>query len=435
MYFNTHSIKVILLINCMAFTWLPISNACSMYKVTDTDKTMVGCNHDAWGTQPVIWFEKASAELAYGACFTGSRMVAPNKFVPQSAMNEAGLAYSRLTAYHPKKEQNTEGKKQITNEVEYLSDILHQCATIADVKRYVSAYDRSFFMEDVFIYVDKSGDYLVVEPYELVEGNDPAYVLSNFCPSITNVQHARQIERYRNGADYLDNGALSTDLAYCRAVSDTMHVCRKRNGDGTLLTSIWNTQDGLVNLYFYHDFESTAQFNLQEELSKDNRLVHIPTLFPKNAEFERLKSYVTPYNTPPLRLGLVALGGFLCLLALIYTISFFRQLKHEVFNTTKLAFAGLNVFVTVFLAVIAITKNIFYFDAPYQHYNSPALSLTSYIPLILLGLALPLAYYSFQYIKGNPSSPWMKSTFVLNNLIYLFLIGGFGYWGFFDVVG
>ena len=91
---------------------------------------------------------------------------------------------------------------------------------------------------------------------------------------------------------------LDTSLNFCMAMSDTMHVCRNRNGDGTLLTSIWDSQKGLVNLYFYHSYDSTVQFSLSEELVKGDHMISLPTLFPENPEFERLVKYKTPFNVP-----------------------------------------------------------------------------------------------------------------------------------------
>ncbi len=174
-----------------------------MYKITADGKTMVGCNHDAWLTTPKIWFENAKQQNEYGTVFTGSREVTPNRTTPQSGMNTVGLAFSRLTSYYPTQNNPFNGRLKIANEADYLSTILHKCVTVKDVKKYIEQYDHSFFLNDVFVYIDTLGDYLIVEPYKLIEGNDPNYVLSNFCPSITDNEQARKLERYRNGEDYL----------------------------------------------------------------------------------------------------------------------------------------------------------------------------------------------------------------------------------------
>lgn len=210
MKFNT---TTTVLFAILAFLIPPAGTyACSMYKITADGKTMVGCNHDAWNTSPKIWFENGDQPDEYGAAFTGARVVSDNRTTPQSGMNVAGLAFSRLTSYYPVQPNPFNNRLKITDEAYYLSDILHNCATIKDVRKYIEQYDHSFFISDVFIYIDSSGDYLIVEPYKLIEGRNPSYVLANFCPSITDVETARKFNRYRDGEAYIKENTITPSL-------------------------------------------------------------------------------------------------------------------------------------------------------------------------------------------------------------------------------
>lgn len=407
-------------------------SACSMYKLTAEGKTMVGCNEDAWRTTSRIWFKNAKNKNEYGAEFTGSRKVNQNQFAPQSGMNEVGLTFSRLASYFPKKNIQENGKKEIANEVIYLTEILHKCATVDDVKHYIAQHDHSFFIDDVFIYIDSSGKYLIVEPYDLIEGNNPYYVLSNFCPSITNNEKARKLERYRDGEDFLKTHKVNASLSFCTSLSDTMHVCRNRNGDGTLLTTIWDTQNGFVNLFFYHSYDSTVQFNLAEELAKGDHILNVASLFPINAEFERLSNYKTPFNTPSLRILLVIIGGVLTLISFVFTVVFLRNLKKVNSYKILMATSVLNLLLTVYFFVLATNINIYYFDAPYKHYNSNFISTSSYIPFLLLLSIIPIMAYTIRFIKNKRRKSWVKILLIVNNIIYITSILGFGYWGLFN---
>jgi hypothetical protein len=406
---------------------------CSMYKLTVGNKTMVGCNEDAWRTTPRIWFENANNKNEYGAGFTGSRKVNVTQFAPQSGINEAGLTFSRLASYFPKQATPFQDRIKITNEVEYLTDILHKCATVDDVKNYIEQYDHSFFIDDVFMYIDSTGKYLVVEPYNLIQGNDPYYVLSNFCPSITDREKARKLERYRNGEDFLSSLEVDTSLSFCSALSDTMHVCRSRNGDGTLLTSIWDTKNRLVNLFFYHSYESTVQFNLADELNKGNHILNVASLFPVNPEFERLSNYVTPFNTPSLRVLLAVLGGVLTFLSFVFGMVFIRKRKTEGSYPILMVFSGLNLLTTAYFFVLATNMSIYYFDAPYKHNISNFISTSSYTPFILLLFIIPIMFYTFRIARSSRRKSWILSLLIVNNLIYILSILGFGYWGLYNV--
>jgi hypothetical protein len=404
-----------------------------MYKVSVAGKTMVGCNEDAWRTTSRIWFENARNSLEHGAAFTGSRQVGSSRTAPQSGMNERGLTFSRLVAYYPQQQNPFSKRSKITDEVTYLSDILHTCATVEEVKKYIERYDHSVFIDDVFIYVDSTGKYLIVEPYKLLEGNEPHYVLSNFCPSITDDKQARKQERFRNGDDFLKKHRPSASLAYCRSLSDTMHVCRNRNGDGTLLSSIWNTKDKLVNLYFYHSYDSSVQFKLSEELAKGDHLLSIPDLFPPNAEFERLANYRTPFNTPVLRILLVILSGILSFFALLFGIALIKGKNRGTAPKAFIALAGMNFLLSAYLFVLATNRPIFYFDAPYQHYSSKLITASSYLPFLLLLTIGPFTLFTRKQFKKHNTGLRTKTVLVANNLLYFLLILSFTYWGLYMV--
>lgn len=336
-------------------------------------------------------------------------------------MNEVGLAFSRLASYHPSVEVDRSNKIVIANEVNYLQGILQNCRSVADVKSYIERYDHSIFIDDVFIYVDSSGDYLVVEPFDLILGSDSTYLLSNFCPSITPHEASRNLERFRNGEDFIKLHTPNTSLDYATALSDTMHVCRSRNGDGTLLTSLWDPQVGKVTLYFYHDYAHAVQFNLKEELAQGDHYFSVPELFPTNSEFERFVEYTTPFNTPVLRIGIAVTGGFLMLISLFLFMSYFLRKRSRSINGLRLAYPILNFFVFDFLFVIATDINIYYFVAPYQHYSSSLITALAYVPFLLLIAAIPLAIFTSRLFKSPHCSKWVKSIILCNGVTYIVL--------------
>lgn len=407
--------------------------ACSGYKITLGNKTLFGSNEDAWRVTPHIWFEKSTGNGNYGAAFTGSRYDGANGYAPQSGMNEMGLAFERLAAHAPENQLNKfAGKQNITNPTQYLKDILHTCKTVEEVQAYISKYNQSYFIEDVFIYVDKSGKYLVVEPFTMTTGNEATYVISNFCPSVTSEEEASQLERYRNGVAFLKNN-IDTTLEFCTALSDTMHVCRAKIGDGTLLTTIWDLNNGTVNLYFYHQYNHTVQFNLKEELEKGDHIIAVENLFPKNSEFEKLRSYKTPKNSNLIGIFIVASGGLFMFTALFFAVLYFRRKQKTKYAYIQLLLFPFGMILFSYMFVLSRDINIFYFPSPYKDPENIFISLTSYIPFVLLLLIIPIGVINYRLFKHNIWSVFARVLFTLNNLVYLILIGLFIYWGFYSV--
>ncbi|MCT4663660.1 MAG: hypothetical protein N4A45_00335 [Flavobacteriales bacterium] len=407
--------------------------ACSMYKITVDGKTMVGCNHDAWLITPKIWFENAKNKNEYGTVFTGSREISPTRTTPQSGMNTVGLVFSRLASYHPLQKNPFANRQKITNEADYLSEILHKCATVGAVKKHIEQYDHSLFLNDVFIYVDSLGDYLIVEPYNLIDGKDSNYVLANFCPSRTNNEQARQMERYRNGEDFLKTHKAIASVDFCTALSGSMSVCRNRKGDGTLITSIFDTKKQIVNVYFYHNFDTSIQYNLTNELSKGDYVLNLSEIFPKNREFEELVNFKTPSNTIALRISMVLIAGLLALISFALFIVQIRKKRNSSLSTKSvILFITLNILLIVYMAVLITNKSIFYFDVPFKHHHSNLISATSYTPFLLLLLFIPITSYTRNRLTSDKTKLWFKTILVLNNIIYFLLVLGFGYWGLYN---
>lgn len=403
-----------------------------MYKITTSGKTMVGCNHDTWLPNPVIWFENGRQPGQHGAAFTGARRVSNNRITPQSGMNTEGLVFSRLASFYPRQDNPYTDRRKISDEADYLKDILHTCATIKEVKAYIEQYDHSYFIEAVFIYIDKSGEYLIVEPYELIEGNDPNYVLANFCPSITKNEQARKMDRYRHGEDFIKLNKTDASLTYCKALADTMHVSRSRNGDGTLLTSIWDPHDQAVNLYFYHAFDSCRRFDLSEELNKGDHAVVVSSLFPKNPAYERLVTYKTPSNTIEIRLLLVLFFGLLALFTFVLVLAQLLKSKYAISPFLSVSLTLLNSVLMVYIPILMKNKGIFYFDVPYRDPSSALVSATSYAPFLLLLSFGPLLYSVVKSLKSKQIKFWTSVVLVPNLMMYFIMILGFGYWGLFN---
>jgi hypothetical protein len=403
-------------------------NSCSAYKITAYSKTMVGTNYDTWLTTPRIWFEATG----YGASFTGARLDGESKFAPQTGLNEFGLAFVTLGAAPPENGIPPKNKKQILSRTEFLKDILHKCKTVEEVKAYIEQYDHSSFTWEIFLYVDGSGKYLIVEPYVLTLGNEPKYVQANFCPStITDFRDIKQV-RYINGTAFLKN-KIDSSLAFCTQLSDTMHVCRARIGDGTLLTSILDLNQKITHLYFYHDYKHHVQFNLKEELAKGDHFFEIPPLFPPNAEFKRLVDYKTPYSSAAIELFLLSCAVLYIISSASFLVSYLRKRK-----TTKFAYIKFTLFIICFVMlyyifVLGREENIFYFPAPYKDYKFSLVNIVSYMPFVMLFLIMPLVIVNWKIFKENSWSVFQKVLFTLNNVSYLTLIFLFMYWGLYNV--
>lgn len=254
--------------------------ACSMFKITKNGKTIVGNNEDWISANSEIWFEPAK-DGKYGVAYVGFL----NHF-PQGAMNEAGLVFDAfVTDYLPV--EKSKGKEKITP-LKVTYDIMRNLENVHQVKSYFEKIDLNYMAGGVYMFVDKTGEYLIVEGDILTIGNDPYYVQSNFIPSqhttsktITNVDH------YQNGLRFISNSTPEASKTYCASVMKSMQQ------ETTQYTSIYDLDKGVIELYHYHNYETKIQFNLKEELQKPSHSFAIPRLFTKQTEG---LAYYTKFN-------------------------------------------------------------------------------------------------------------------------------------------
>lgn len=408
------------------------SFACSFFKITRQGHTLVGCNEDAWRTTPHLWFESRSKKDKYGAAFTGSRWDGTNGFAPQSGMNEKGLIFSRLAAYRPNRSNPNTKRPQIANQTEFLKKLLHQCQTIQEVQLYVNRFNRETFAEDVLIFVQKNGDYLIVEPYSTQIGDQHDYVLSNFCPSATPERERHKLERYHNGVTFLKNQPQPISFEFGLQIADTMHVCRPKIGDGTLLTSIWNPQTLEFQLFFYHNYSDGKNFNLKKELELGNHQIALTSIFPSNNEFETFKNYYTTQTHPELMFSFLGLGVLYCLSSIYFLTSFVMRRKQTLTNI-RLILAIFFGCMGYFMYVLLTNPGIFYFKSPYIDPLNWTITATSFLPYCALLCTILLVLFQYRMYIHKWGSRRTRLLLSIHTLLLIGLLFAFNYWHFFTL--
>ncbi len=408
---------------CMASTW---ALGCSMFKITHDGKTMVGNNEDAWRFDSKIWFEQGNDSLL-GAMYVGH-----DTKVPQGGMNEAGLVYDAFTVYkRPLKDMSD--RPGIGAYGSFDREILKHCRTVDEVEAWVKRHNTADLNGVMLLFVDPTGKYLVVEADTTMMGNDARYVLVNFCPSLTPNTDEVTIGRYIKGRKFLE-GKTDTSLAFCTAMMDTMHECRKRLGDGTTYTTIYNLNDGLVYLYFYHDYSKVVAFNLKEELAKPNHELLMRDLFPPNAEYALFVNHLTPRTSIPMFLAVVGIGLALVLSGVYWAWQGFKQKWVGRQSIVWLLILGTNLALLAYLWTLIQNQAIFYFDAPFYFKGHLLLNAAAYLPIWLAVLTVGLIVFAFKNLNAPRIQKLSTAIFGINIATYVALLCLFGYWGLFGVL-
>jgi len=258
------------------------SFACTMFKITEDGKTVVGNNEDWSSPHTRIWFE-VGKEDDFGVAYVGF-----SDLNPQGAFNEAGLAYDIFAMHY---EEITEGKDKKPQPDKFLKTIMRTSATVEEVKEKLEAHYLEGFEQVMLLYIDKSGKYLVQERDVLTMGDDAKYVLSNFSPATFTDTSKVELPHFQKGRKLLEQNA-SLDIDYCESLLDALHQEVPFWG-GTQYSTLYALSSGKIDLYYFHDYERSVQLDLHEELAKGDHVLNIPDMFP---EVESGHEYMANYD-------------------------------------------------------------------------------------------------------------------------------------------
>jgi hypothetical protein len=406
---------------------------CSMYKVTASGKTMVGNNEDSWGRDARIWFEKGT-NGKFGVASVGYARKQPQ---PDGAMNEYGLVFDAFTMPHKSNIPARDPHKQ-DFAYAHLKTIMQQCKTVDEVYAFLKEMNLNvlngsiIFNGGMLLFVDRTGKYLVVEAGKMTFGNDDKFALANFSIADTKDLSTIKTERYRKGVAFLNNKKLDTSLSFCTALSDTMSVTRVKVGDGTLYTSIYDLEKGLIHLYFFHDFSKRVTFNLTKELEKGDHSYSFAELFPGNHKFQKFLDYKTPQNSKAIFAFIAACLLLFYFSFIFFLISFFRSSTTR-YRYLKLGLSGLSIAFSVYAYVLLRNEAIYYFPSPYHDGHSLLVAMTSYLPFVLLIAILPLIVFTVKVFRQKKWNVFARWLLAINNFVYILLIGLFAYWKLFDI--
>jgi len=243
---------------------------CTMFKITADGKTIVGNNEDWSSPHTRIWFEVGN-ENEFGVAYVGF-----SDLNPQGAINEAGLVYDIFAMPY---EEITEGENKKAQPDDFLKSIMKTSATVEEVKAKLEAHNLKGFEQVMLLFIDKSGKYLIQERDELTFGEEARYVLSNFSPTKITDHSKVELPHFQKGRDLLNQNA-SLNLDYCESVLEALHQEVPWWG-GTQYSTLYNLNDGKINLYYFHDYDRSVQLELKEELRKGNHVLNIPNMFPE----------------------------------------------------------------------------------------------------------------------------------------------------------
>jgi hypothetical protein len=257
--------------------------ACTLYKMTQNGKTLVGNNEDWTSPNGQFWFEPGE-NGTYGAMYMGFL----NDFI-QGGINEKGLVFDGF--YQSFKSVDTEGKEDIPIG-DALRKVMQTMETAEEVKEYLSSVNLSILENGQLVFVDASGTYLIVEGDVMILGDEAQKSFSNFYYSDIETLDDVELPYFKKGQQFIKSGPKTHSMDYC---SEAMGAYSQNGIAPTQYTTIYDLSELTIRVHLKGEYDEFIELDLMEELKKGTHKTMIAELFPKDSEGYQ---YYLMYNDP-----------------------------------------------------------------------------------------------------------------------------------------
>jgi hypothetical protein len=203
-------------------------------------------------------------------------------------MNDQGLFFDYFSVPKLKIKQSRE-KPRFPGP--FTDTIMAKCATVGDVLEMLSKYHIEWNPKIQMFVVDKTGESAIIEGETVVRKRNAYQVVTNFRISrIPEDQRpceapAWSCSRYKKAERMLLDSNTPT-VAHFREILQATHRSSYNLIGTTQYSNIYDLTNGVVYVYFLHDFDNEIIFNLSQELKKGHHYYDLPSLFGKELKYD-----------------------------------------------------------------------------------------------------------------------------------------------------
>jgi len=253
----------------LSFSTSDLNQGCSVIYNTDGIHMLGGNNEDHANPLAKVWFIPGEDD-SFGKVYFGFE-----DYRAQGGMNEAGLFFDALglDEYYP---ISTTGKQAYEGNL--TDKILSDCATVdCAIENFEKYYSLSYWNWQ-FFFGDATGTSVIIEPDAILRQSGGYQAATNFRQSASPPEGYTD-KRYLKAIEQMD-GIDDLSVEKMRDVLDAIHV------DKTLYSNVYDLDNQVVYLNYFHNFSDVLVLDLKEELVKGYHAYDLFSLFPPNSQAE-----------------------------------------------------------------------------------------------------------------------------------------------------
>ena len=256
----------------LMFLLAPLSiEACTIFTLTDTNRTLFGNNEDYETPQTRIWFIPGS-HGQYGRVFVGF-----NNWWGQGGMNSAGLAYDWVAGY--KETWKRDPRMKSSSVANPSEQMLATCATIEEAIAFFKSHWEPGFSYAKTLIADRTG----------------ASVIIGAKDGQLDIVIMRQSRGFGYGGAIVDRMLAENPGPTLDNAAGILKLARQDGQYATKYSNVFDLKSGDIFLLRIPGQPETVKLNLERELKKGRHFYDMPNITEELAQ--RLDRAVTEQAT------------------------------------------------------------------------------------------------------------------------------------------
>lgn len=260
-----------------------IPSGCTVFTIAKDGKVFFGGNDDYINPDSYYWVDPGDSSR-YGVIWIGK----PDNV--QQGVNEKGLAYDANGL--PRVDVNPHNERiPVSGDYSvYPILLMHECATVDEVVRWINTHQWHSYMHDQMQFADATGDAVIIsagQDGEVVFTRKPSgngfLVSTNFNVANPSNGFGYPDPRYTTASNMLEQ-LLNRDVPpSLNDVTGVLNAAHVENGPSWTLESLAaDLVNGIVYLYYFYQYDKPVILNVKEELSNPREAGPLSKLFPED---------------------------------------------------------------------------------------------------------------------------------------------------------
>jgi hypothetical protein len=271
---------------------LTIPSGCTVFTIAKGESVYFGGNDDYINPDSYYWVDPGDS-TNYGVIWIGE----PDNV--QQGVNEKGLAYDANGLPRVDVNPHSERIPVSGGYSDYPIQIMHECSTVEEVIKWINTHQWHTYMHDQMQFADATGDAVIIsagKDGELVFTRKPSgdgfLVSTNFNVANTANSYGYPCWRYDRAQEMLGQLVKNTEqltATDATSVLEAVHV--EKGSSWTIESLVADLVNGIVYLYYYHQFDRPIVLNVKDELSNPREAGPLSILFPVDVQQEANRRY------------------------------------------------------------------------------------------------------------------------------------------------